>query len=344
MKINWLKKISNKNQHDAFTDLNRLNNHLYLTFRRATTHHSHDGVIIVQQLNLHGLLLKSHEFTIVNSDLRDPKISILSDNSLLLSAYSRTKEVDIAGNETTVSRNTFWSSSDGNYWQHEGYFATPFHWCWRLTIAEPLIYSIAYERKTENLYLYRGRDLRAMTLNPEPILSKAEHNLGYPNESDLCFVEYENKTQALAIVRRDADSYSTQIGRSFPPYNTWTWQELPIYLASPRVILWRKNSLLIAARYEHTALTPLSIQQQQSMQYYGSGNEKLEYTNEELKTGLFTLDLNTNTLNLLLSLPSADDNGYPGVVVSENECWVSYYSTPDKGRTQVYIASITCPI
>jgi hypothetical protein len=51
MRINWLKKIYNKDQHDAFTDLNRVDNQLLVCFRRATDHHSSDGRIVLQKPN-----------------------------------------------------------------------------------------------------------------------------------------------------------------------------------------------------------------------------------------------------------------------------------------------------
>lgn len=340
MKINWLKKISNKNHHDAFTDINRLNNHLYLCFRRATTHHSHDGAVILQQLNLHGKCLQEHKFTLNNSDLRDPKITITNNNTLILCAYARRKIVDERGIEKTISRNTFWRSLDGNDWQHEGYFAAPFHWCWRLTVFAKQIYSIAYQRKTESLYLYRGNDLKNVHPNAQPIMSKATHNLGYPNESDLCFIGPEEQAQGIAIVRRDADTYTSQIGRSVGDFTDWQWQELPIYLASPKVLCVRKDELLIAARYEHNSKTPLPANGEQFIQYYGCGEEKLEYQNDALKTGLFSYNLVTHELTLLLALPSADDNGYPGLVRNNEALFLSYYSTSGPKKTQVYVLSL----
>ena len=57
MNVIWLKKISNKNNHDAFTDLIRLNNQLLLCFRRATDHHSNDRKFFLQRLTLTGKLI-----------------------------------------------------------------------------------------------------------------------------------------------------------------------------------------------------------------------------------------------------------------------------------------------
>ncbi|MFQ3250146.1 MAG: hypothetical protein ACI9O6_001970 [Glaciecola sp.] len=338
MNINWLKKISNKNQHDAFTDLNRLKNHLYLCFRRATDHHSADGFIVIQQLNLLGKLIKQSELTILNSDLRDPKLTILRDESLLLSAYARKVEIDDKGEEIRTSQNTYWLSRDGIHWQHQGFFAAHFHWCWRLSLKDDQIFGLAYERRTENLYLYEGPGLDNFKSKSKPILSKEEHGLGYPNESDLCFV---SETDAIAIVRRDADTYSTQFGKSIAPFDDWQWQDLPIYLASPRVLSLNEKEVLIAARYEHTHLTQLKDEQEPLIQYFGSGNEKLPYSDEELKTGLFKLNLRNNELSFLLPLPSADDNGYPGLVLNDTGFWLSYYSTPQAGQTQVYLCYVS---
>ena len=344
MKINWLKNISTESTHDAFTDLNRSGDTLYLCFRRATDHHSDDGIVVLQQRELCGTLISHQEFSMLNSDLRDPKITIMENKRLLLTAYARKKETDLSGQEVKISQNIYWESDNGEQWQHKSYFAAPFHWCWRISEHKEQLYSLAYERKTESLYLYSAAALNKFIASKQPILSKAEHKLGYPNESDLCFTKQhagnQAETHAIAIVRRDADTYSTQLGKSSPPFATWQWQDLPIYLASPRIVLLNKNQLLIAARYEHSTLTALSEQQKQSIAYFGCGNETIEYVDEELKTGLFTLNLHTDELSFVMPLPSADDNGYPGVVMSDNGYWISYYSSPEAGKTRVYLCYV----
>jgi hypothetical protein len=345
MNINWLKKISNKNHHDAFTDLIRLNNQLLLCFRRATDHHSNDGIIVLQRLTLQGKLINEEKFSINNSDLRDPKIYILDNNKLLLTAFARKIETDELGNESKTSQNTYWYCSDNLHWEHKGFFAEEFHWCWRLSWHDQHIFSLAYASQTESLHLYRGFELSKLKAYSNPVLSKAEHGLGYPNESDLCFVNEQEATQAIAIVRRDADTYSTQLGKSIPPFEKWQWQDLPIYLASPRVLTLNNTILLIAARYEHGELTSLTKEQKQALEYFGSGNEIRNYSPGELKTGLFKLNRKTKQLSFLLPLPSADDNGYPGVVIDQNGVnktglWISYYSTPEIGKTQINLAYV----
>lgn len=351
MKINWLKKIFNKNQHDAFTDLNRLDNQLLVCFRRATDHHSSDGRIVLHQLNLQGRLIGQNIFNIVNSDLRDPKIYVLDNRSLILTAYARTMQCDADGNERTISQNTYWQGTHSNSvdsinWQHQGFFAEPFHWCWRLSWHKQQVYSLAYERKTENLYLYHGPNLSEFSAFKSPVLSKAEQGVGYPNESDLCFTDNNSHTQATAIVRRDADTFTTKLGKSVDPFEHWHWQDLPIYLASPRILAINNKEFIIAARYEHGALTQPSPLQKQTLDYYASGNERQDYIDGELKTGLFALNRETEQLSFLLALPSADDNGYPGVVLDNANLnatlslWISYYSTPERGKTQVYVAYV----
>jgi hypothetical protein len=347
MNVNWLKKISNKKHHDAFTDLTRLNNQLLLCFRRATDHHSNDGRIILQRLTLQGKLINEEQFTINNSDLRDPKIYILDNDKLLLTAFSRKIEIDELGDGSNTSQNTYWYCSDNLHWEHKGFFAKPFHWCWRLSWYNQHIFSLAYAPQTESLHLYRGSGLSKLEAAPKPVLSKAEHGLGYPNESDLCFVNEQAGTQAIAIVRRDADTFSTQLGKSIPPFEKWQWQDLPIYLASPRVLSLSNTILLIAARYEHGEFTSLTKKQKQAVEYFGSGNEIRDYGSGELKTGLFKLNRQTNQLSFLLPLPSAGDNGYPGVVIdkkglNETGLWISYYSTPEMGKTQINLAYVNC--
>jgi len=345
MNISWLKKIPNKNHHDAFTDLIRLNNQLLLCFRRATDHHSNDGRIVLQRLNLQGKVITEDEFCINNTDLRDPKIYILENNKLLLIAFACKVEIDELGNARKHSQNTYWYFEDNLHWEHKGFFAKPFHWCWRLSWHDQHIFSLAYASQTESLHLYTGSEISKLMAYPNPVLSKAEHGLGYPNESDLCFVDEPAGIQAVAIVRRDADTYSTQLGKSTAPFEKWQWQDLPIYLASPCVLLLNNTTLLIAARYEHGELTSLSKEHKQAIEYFGSGNEIQDYISGELKTGLFKFNRQTNQLTFLLPLPSADDNGYPGIVIdkkgrNQTGLWISYYSTSEMGKTQINVAYV----
>ena len=383
-KINFLslRKISFPHKHCAFPDIIRLKSRLIACFRVANDHHASRSSVYVVTMDNYGRELRRDKVALPNTDLRDPRLLII-DERLYLTAYARQtidsnpQPINYSGEDTRnhskndlgntesirVSRNSYWVLSEQCEWQHQGFFAKDFHWCWRFTqgdfqkqarhksINNEVIYSIAYERSREHLVLYSGSHLKTLTAHDYPILSKEREGYGYPNESDMVFAG----TTAYAIVRRDADSFTTLFGKSEAPYSVWEWHELEIYLASPCIIESEKRRIYLTARYEHSTKTPLSEEQSNTLNYYGVRD--IQYQEGDLKTGLFSLDIETHVLSLLSPLPSFGDNGYPAVVIDKSDTSTSnaneqllvtvcYYSNDfslaanNKYESQVYIAKL----
>ena len=57
------------------------------------------------------------------------------------------------------------------------------------------------------------------------------------------------------------------------------------------------------------------------------------------KTDVALLDVESNTLTSLLTLPSGGDTSYPGLVWRDGVLWVSYYSSHE-GKTAIYLAKV----
>lgn len=364
-----LQKIFNANTHDAFTDLQCVNNMLLLCFRRGSDHHSKEGMIVLQKRTQSGKLLDECVFSLANTDLRDPRIHVVNGKLRYVSAYAKrylhstvcanTEKNEIQQQEAVhhVSENVFWEClvDAGNYhsidqvqdmvvgqnWKYKGRFAEPYHWCWRTRWYKNMAYSLAYKRSENSLFLYQGEGLEVLKRLTSPVLSLEEHGLAYPNESDLIFLP---NNKVLAITRRDADSFTTQLGMSDineeGTIAKWEWQPLAVYLASPCLYLLDQNRVLVAARYEHSVLTPLTEAHKSLLQYFGSDVEREAYIEGSLKTGLFILNINTQQLDFTLPLPSAGDNGYPGITSAENKLFITYYSSADQCRTQVYLCEV----
>jgi hypothetical protein len=56
-------------------------------------------------------------------------------------------------------------------------------------------------------------------------------------------------------------------------------------------------------------------------------------------TSLFQLDNNSNKMIHLLEFPSGGDTSYPGLIIVNNELWVSYYSSHE-GKSSIYLAKV----
>ncbi|MCY7294540.1 hypothetical protein [Alteromonas sp. a30] len=310
MQINWLKTLWQNAKHNAFTDLCCYNNQLFCTFREATNHVSGDGIIRILTLNQSGVILWQERIAVPNADLRDPKLCIAANGELMLIAYARFPD---AQNRTHWSRSLVWRSNTGKSWSQAQYFGPTYWWLWRLRWHQGQSYGLAYNRVEQSLDLYKGVPGRTYELLKKSVLGLATHGLGYPNESDLFF---EENGDAFAIVRRDADTFTAQLGRAKSPYTQWRWQDLNTYIGSPVFYERDDDSFFIAGR---------------------------EWLNRQPKTTLVVMQKSTGKILDRLLLPSAGDNAYPGLAKfqrTDDTLYLSYYSAHENQRCQIYLAQI----
>ena len=308
--MNWLKKIGNKAGHNAFVDLCEFEQQLFCCFREAENHISADGKIRILTLDTQGKVIRSNLIAIANTDLRDPKISITPDGNILLIAYARQTSIN---NQTTGTRNLTWVSQTGHSWSSAKEFADRGWWLWRVRWHNNQAYGFAYNRKQNAIHLYSGDPRRSFHQHQPFALSLHKHKKGYPNESDLIF---DNK-KAFALVRRDADSFTAQLGQSTFPFKTWRWIDLGRYIGGPVMLRLEDNLALVAGRI---------------------------VKHGRLVTGLLRMNLLNGDLHELLILPSAGDNSYPGVVLKEGMLYVSYYSSHEDNKSSVYLAQINLDV
>jgi hypothetical protein len=316
MQFNWLKKIGSKAEHNAFVDLCEFNQTLFCCYREAENHISAEGRICILTLDKMGKVCTVNRLQMTNVDLRDPKLSITPDGQLLLIAYAR--ETD-QNNRTLSARNLCWVSQTGNSWSSHREFADRGWWCWRVRWHKDQAYGFAYNRNQNAIHLYSGDPRRSFHRHQPNALSLQKHNKGYPNESDLLF----DNDKAYAIVRRDADSYSAQLGHSTFPYKKWVWIDLGRYIGGPVMLRLDDNFAFVAGRI---------------------------VKHGRLVTGLLKMNLSNGNLQELLILPSAGDNSYPGLVLKkrvlekgtleEDTLYVSYYSSHEDNKSCVYLAEI----
>ncbi|MCF2948147.1 hypothetical protein L0668_08520 [Paraglaciecola aquimarina] len=316
MHINWTKKIGDKGIHNAFTDLCEFKEQLFCCYREAKNHVSADGSIRIVTSDLSGKQIGSLKLSEPNTDLRDPKLSITPKGNLLLIAYARLTDIN---NKTLSTRNLCWVSQTGKSWSSNTEFADKGWWLWRVKWLNDMAYGFAYNRRANAINLYKGHPKRSFHLHQPSVLSLAKHNKGYPNESDLVFI---NNT-AFALVRRDADTYSAQLGVSHFPYKKWQWTDLKAYIGGPAMLKINENTLLIAGRVVQ---------------------------GKQLVTGLLSLNIDTlkaNKLNVVSKLlklhtilPSSGDNSYPGLVLKNGSLYVSYYSSHESNKTNVYLSKL----
>lgn len=307
MRIKNLHCIAKNTRHNAFTDLCQFAGSLYCCFREATDHVSPDGQIVILQLTERAKVIQRQRLHLPACDLRDPKLSITPDGQLLLLAYAR--HINQAGH-TRYAQTICWQSQNGQSWSSPRYFCAPNWWLWRIRWHKNQAYGFAYKRSEDAIDLYKGEPRSSFYLHKVHALSLQRHGLGYPNESDLLFTQND---KAYALVRRDADSFSAQLGISSSPYTRWQWHDLGQYIGGPIMLTKNTSQVWVAGR---------------------------RYHNGKLQTALWLLDLSSKQLHLQLLLPSGGDNSYPGLIKQEKHLWMSYYSSHQSGQAAIYLAKI----
>ena len=134
---------------------------------------------------------------------------------------------------------------------------------------------------------------------------------GHPNESTIRFLP---DGEMVALVRREAKGASGWIGTSRPPYTDWNWKETKQRLGGPNFIRLPDGSLFAASRSFHEG---------------------------EAKT--VVARMTRDSYEPILTLPSAGDNSYPGLVWHDGLLWMSYYSSHE-GKTSIYLAKVKLPL
>jgi hypothetical protein len=295
-----VKRIWDKGQHNAFTDLVRWQGKLYCAFREGRRHVSTDGKIRVivsatgeswESVTL--LQLKDY-------DLRDAHLCVTPENNLMVvgGAAPRKKETELVPTGTFVS-----FSSDGKAWSTPAIVVTPGRWLWSVTWHNQIAYGMAYG-KENGLDLLVSKNGREFETKVKKLYQ--EHR---PTEVTLRF---DPKGKGYALMRRDGrQNNHAMLGLSDPPYTNWQWREVDIYFGGPNFISIPGGYWIGAGRIStggaHTAITFIDFQQ--------------------------------GSMEKILKLPSGGDTSYPGLVWYKNLLYVSYYSSHE-GKTNIYLAKV----
>ena len=297
-------RIWDRGQHNAFTDLCQFRDQFWLVFREATNHVSDDGVIIILAGDgKHWRLITS--LSQPGIDLRDPKITVTPDQQLLITCAGVMCELDGRPHQSFL-----YYSNDGQHWAPPKAVGQLGDWIWRTRFFGDDGYGVAYLPHCESTTLYKlsGKQYRPLV---EPFFSKASHGLGYPNEHDLFTVD---DTNMGCLLRRDADTASAQLGIAAPPFTEWQWWDLGIRVGGPVAVPLRLTSggsaILCAVRLYDPA-----------------------------RTVLCWLDTEGKALCEALTLPSAGDNSYAGILQTGDKIYCSYYSSHE-GKASIYLAEV----
>jgi len=304
-----VKRIWDRADHNAFTDLIRFKGRLYCTFREGSAHvHGLDGKIRVivsnDGENWQSVALLAED----QVDLRDPKLSKTPDGRLMVSmggSFYRDKK--LLKREPRVS----FSNKEGSAFSSPAPIVlakdirTNYDWLWRVTWHEGVGYGVVYQT-VEPEWQVRLVSTRDGTHYDHVATLGVK---GKPGETTLRFMP---DGRMVALMRREGDDRSGFFGTSAPPYESWSWSRLKIRLGGPNFVCLADGRFLAGTR---------------------GGYENRNYC-----TSLFWLTTGGDVVPIL-TLPSGGDTSYPGFVLDDDKLLVSYYSSHED-KTAIYLATI----
>lgn len=306
-----LNRIGDEAPHSAFTDLVRYKDKFYCAFREGTGHipekdNSGNGNIRILVSEDGGSWTSAHLIVKEGCDLRDPKLSVTPDNRLMIliggSFYDRSVLKSRLPHVVFMDKKGVFSEIKPV--SIDPVIASSLDWLWRITWHKKTGYATVYrvsESKQEDwkLYLVKTND----GINYQLVTQLQVE--GKPNESSIEI----HKNQMTLVVRREGGDFAGYIGKSTFPFTDWKWKSLGIRLGGPNLIRLPDDKLILGTR-----------------SYYG----------KNYRTSLYEIE-DTNKPNLLVEFPSNKDTGYPGLVRSGKNLWVSYNSGHEE-KTAVYLA------
>jgi len=305
LELNTAEKIWDKAPHCAFTDLIRFQNKWFCCFREGKRHAGDDGIIRILQSQDGEEWSGIARIALHAIDLRDPHLSVMPDGQLMLLAGAITWGPE----GKCLLRNSLTAfSSDGRGWTPFRKAAPEGEWLWRAAWHGGKAYGVAYNTHNRKegwtIALYQseyGVDFQKIVSLDVP---------GNPSETTLRFSKNGEMT---ALVRRGGGPKRyTWIGKSFPPYTQWEWNETRMHFGGPDFLLFPNGRGVACGRIIHKDQTESVI----------------------------VAEMTKDSLTHALTLPSGgEDTGYPGMVYHQGVIWISYYSSHE-GRSSIYLVKV----
>ncbi len=230
-----VRKIWDRGEHNAFTDLIRFRDRWWCAFREAKDHGGSVGKVRVI-VSDDGVDWQSSSLIEQQGiDLRDPKLSITPDGRLMSIMCGSVYEGTIY--RTRAPRVAF--SKDGHQWTAPEKLLAEDHWLWRVTWHKGWAWSVSKMGEGRNPrrgMLYRSRD----GLDWEWITEfRLPNNTWNASETTLRFMPDE---ELIALTRPH------WIGISRPPYRQWKWTKIEQNIGGPNFIRLPDGELWAAGR------------------------------------------------------------------------------------------------
>ena len=311
-------------EHNAFTDLCRFHDRLYLTFRSCPDGHMvhPTASTIIMCSRDEGVTWEQvHRFSVKDRDTRDPHFLVFRDRLFVYTGtwWSGPGTIEPKDYDMNKMLGFAVSSADGAKWSDpvmlEGTFGL---YIWRAAASGDKAY-LCGRRKPGYDIGPKGEGEKIQSLMLESDDGLIWKKRGYFSETagDETAFLFERDGSLLAIGRHGGGK-NAQLIRSKPPYAEWDRKSLDRPVGGPLVVKWGENIIV--------------------------GGRKTT-KDKGAKTSLYWLV--GDQLQEFAEFPSGGDNSYPGfIALSPTRALISYYSSHEKDAagktiTAIYMAELT---
>ena len=287
-----------QSSHDAFTDMVYWNGEFYLSFRSATIHSPiDDSKITVLKSPDAKNWTKSGEFSVVGTDVRDPKMAVIGTQLFI---YVELRQIGTYG-EGEITTTQYSYTDDGENWAELTDILPANKRFWRPKTNNS-IYWYCPIFEDEKIELYNSSD----GINWIKVSTLLDGQGA--NEVDI---EFLPDGRIIAIIRQEfgVDITGTIIAVSNYAYTNWTYNQIT-YSRLDGPCLFSYNSKIYAVARWQPELDPF-------FQVLGSVFSKK-------RTSLYLIDI--NNITYLSDLPSQGDTSYPAAVKVGSTIYISYYT------------------
>lgn len=319
IRVENVRRIDDKGNHNAFTDLIEWQGAYWLAYRNCPDGHMVHPTSSIRILRSADTKTweEVHQFSVPKRDTRDPHFLAFRGKLFVYTGTWYSGDTTLPRDEYDMNKHLGYAAwtEDGTTWQGpwqmEGTYG---HYIWRAAAVGDKAYLCA-RRNRDFAQVYGERDIvESAMLESDDGLVWRFHSLFQETHGDETAFVFDDAGAVTAVCRRGGDP--ALLATAEPPYTDWTRTDLTEYIGGPLVVRWG-DRLLVGGRRN---------------------------TDQGPKTAFYWLS--DRQLHDAAELPSAGDNSYPGVIVlAPDHAVVSWYSSHEtdadgKKFTGIYMADL----
>lgn len=322
--VSSIRRVFHNGEHNAFTDLCRFHDQVYLTFRSCPDGHmvNPTASVIILRSNDDGATWEQvHRFSVKDRDTRDPHFLIFRNRLLVYTGTWWSGPGTIEPKDYDMNKMLGYAvwSDDGRQWNSpvmlEGTFG---HYIWRADSFGDKAFLCGRRKPGFDIAAKgEGEKVQSLMLESDDGLVWKKRAYFAETAGDETAFLFESNGSVLAVGRHGGGK-NARLFRSKPPYTDWERTDLDRSIGGPLIAKWG-DRIIVGGR----KTTP------------GKG----------ATTSLCWLI--DDALQEFAEFPSGGDNSYPGfVALSPTRALVSYYSSHEKNAegktiTAIYMAELS---